>query len=345
MSRFVSDITEVSVDNLGTLLKFHCSTFGHINLIIGTNGSGKTFLLKSLYTAVKTMESYRRGDDTTPANDILARKLRWTFQTEKLGDIVTRGSDEPYRFRLNMGSCEISYQFSKDATSKVVTYSGNFVRRENHNSIFLPAKEVLSLYHLILESREVQQKFGYDDTYYDLVKALQISPKRGKNYTEFAEARKKLADIVKGKVEYNENNGKWYYTDEKRQKISIHAASEGIKKLAILDRLLANGYLKQGSVIFIDEPESALHPKAISEFLEMLYSISKNMNIQIFLASHSYFVIKKLCLLARMNDERIPCISLEKGSYTIDDLSEGMPDNSIIDESIRLYEEEVDMVL
>ena len=337
-------ITKMQIENLGKLTDFRCDKVGSVNLIIGGNGTGKTFLLKSLYTAVKTMETYHRGDDDTPANELLAKKLRWTFQTEKLGDLVRKNANAPYKFLINMENSEFSYQFSKDAASKVVTFSGNFEPRQC-NSIFLPAKEVLSLYHLILESREVQQKFGYDDTYYDLAKALQISPRRGKNYKEFASARKKLESIVKGKVDYDENSGKWYYWNEARQKIAIHAASEGIKKLAILDRLLANSYLERGSVIFIDEPESALHPSAISAFMEMLYSISVNMNIQIFIASHSYFVIKKLCLLAREHQEPMPCISLESDGCTINDLSEGMPENSIINESINLYEQEVDMVL
>ncbi|MBQ8011501.1 MAG: ATP-binding protein [Oscillospiraceae bacterium] len=336
-------ITEIRIENLGNLANFHCTNVGNVNLIIGGNGTGKTFLLKSLYTAVKTMESYRRGDDDTAANEILAKKLRWTFQAEKLGDLVTKGAASPYAFMIRMGEEGLAYNFSKDASSKIVTFVGNFEPRKS-NSIFLPAKEVLSLYHLILESRDIDQKFGFDDTYYDLAKVLRVAPRRGKNYTEFANARQKLKDIIGGRVDYDENAGKWYYY-EGRSKFSIHNASEGIKKLAILDRLLANSYLGKDSIIFIDEPESALHPRAISDFLDMLFSISKNMGIQIFIASHSYFVIEKLCLLAQKNQASIPCISLEKDGCTISNLSKGMPSNSIIDESIRLYEEEVDMVL
>ena len=124
--------------------------------------------------------------------------------------------------------------------------------------------------------------------------------------------------------------------------------SEGIKKLAILTRLLSNGYLGEGSVVFIDELESSLHPSAISKFLEIIDGISKAAGIQFFIASHSYFVIKKLCLLAKADGEPMTCISLSKDPehpVTITDLSEGMPENSIINESIRLYEEEIDLVL
>ena len=44
-------------------------------MIIGENGTGKTFLLKALYSAVKSLEDYKRGDDISPINDILSEKL------------------------------------------------------------------------------------------------------------------------------------------------------------------------------------------------------------------------------------------------------------------------------
>ena len=114
-----------------------------------------------------------------------------------------------------------------------------------------------------------------------------------------------------------------------------------IKKKDIYDKIV------HALSIFIDEIENALHPTAISNFIDILYHISKEMNIQLFISSHSYFVIKKLCLLAQEKKESITCISFDEigGSYRIEDLSLGMPNNSIIDESIRLYEEEIDQVM
>lgn len=63
-------IEELQLKNFGMIEKFHCNQFSNINLIIGENGTGKTFLLKALYSAVKSLEEYKRGDDITPINDI-----------------------------------------------------------------------------------------------------------------------------------------------------------------------------------------------------------------------------------------------------------------------------------
>ena len=330
------------LDNYGALPSFHTDQISNINLVIGENGTGKTFFLKALYSAVRTAEEYKRGDDIRSFSDVLSEKLRWTFQVDKLGDMVARSSKENLNFDLVLGEKRISYRFSESAQNKVVSVVAPSTGR-SANSIFIPAKEVLSLYSVILKSREVDHSFGFDDTYYDLVKALRIAPKRGRNYSVFSNSRKILNKVIDGKVEYSETQGKWFYKNQKNNKFSIGATSEGVKKIAIMDRLLSNGYLDDQSIIFIDEIESALHPEAVCTFLDMIDDISDKMGIQFFIASHSYFVIKKLALIAMKKPEYVSCISLKKeGKPEICDLHEGMPDNSIIDAAIHLYDLEIE---
>lgn len=338
-------INSISMKNFGMVEDFSANNLANINLIIGENGTGKTFLLKSLYSAVRSWEEYRRGDDIKPFNEILSEKLRWTYQVEKIGDIVSKGAEKNLSMHLDFGNESIDYQFTNSSVSKVVNVEVPQSGKEG-NSIFIPAKEVLSLFSVILKSREVDKSFGFDDTYYDLVKALRISPTRGKNFTAFANSRKVVTDVINGKVDYDENTGKWYYKNKKNQRFSIGATSEGVKKISIMDRLLENGYLDTNSIIFIDEIESALHPDAVCQFLEMIGMIANDMGLQIFITSHSYFVIKKLYLMAMKKPDFISCISLNKNApNSICDLHDGMPDNSIIDASIRLYDQEVEEML
>lgn len=338
-------INNFSVNNFGAVPSFTWNDISKINLIIGENGTGKTFLLKALYSAVRSMEEYRRGDDIRPIGDILAEKLRWTFQVEKLGDLVAKSSEEGLKIDIQLTDNAIAYQFSQSATSKVVsvqTQNGG----KTGNSVFIPAKEVLSLFSVILRSRDIDKAFGFDDAYYDLAKALRIQPTRGRNYNAFAESRKVVKDVIDGKIEYDENTGKWTYRNNRNQKFSIGATSEGIKKISIMDRLLANGYLSNQSIIFIDELESALHPTAICQFLDMIAYLAQEMNLQFFITSHSYFVIKKLVLVAMRSPGLVTCLSLNKDSEPIiSKLHEGLPKNSIIDTSIQLYDQEIEGAL
>ncbi len=333
---------KVGLKNFGPIAELNWANLGKINLVIGENGSGKTFLLKALYCAVRTLEEYRRGNVQRTDADILVEKLRWTFETEKIGDLVTKGGDTPLEFSSIFEGRAFYYTFGKDTSRQISSIRNNTDPRSS-NSIFLPAKEVLSLHRLILKSREGDQIFGFDDTYLDLARALSQIPTVGRNYDAFAVARRALSGIVHGQVVYDEAANVWLYK-QGNQKFAIGLTAEGVKKISILDMLLRNSYLTPESLIFIDEPESALHPRAISDFLDIIADLSTN-GIQFFLASHSYFVIKKLMLIAESKGISIPVISANPSGWVSADLKEGMPGNPIIDESIRLYEQEVDLVL
>ena len=335
-------LNRIDLKNFGPLSSLKWENLGPVNLIVGGNGAGKTFLLKAIYSAMRTLEEYKRGDDQRTAAEILAQKLYWTFQPEKIGDLVTKGAESALSSTLRLNKKDFVYSFGKD-TKKQIASLENQVPKRSSNSIFLPAKEVLSLHQIILKSREQDKDFGFDDTYLDLARALRHSTKRGKNYKEFSTSRKSLENLLEGRVEYDESSGRWQFK-KGNQKFPIGVTSEGIKKISILDTLLGNRYLDTGSIVFIDEPESALHPVAISHLLDIV-SVLAERGIQFFLASHSYFVVKKLYLIAQEKNISIPVISAHGGAWTAKNLGNGMPENSIIDESIRLYKEEVGLAL
>ncbi len=335
-------INQVKLDHFGPLDHINWPNLGKINLVIGGNGSGKTFLLKAIYSSLRTLEDFKRGDEPRTAAEILADKLYWTFQPEKIGDLVSKGADAPLSSAITFDHKDFFYSFGKD-TSKQISNLHNQVPPRASNSIFLPAKEVLSLHQIILKSREQDKVFGFDDTYFDLAKALRISTTKGNNFAEFAKSRRQLEDILGGVIEYDEASGRWLFA-KGRNKFPIGVTAEGIKKIAILDTLLGNRYLDIRSVVLIDEPESALHPTAIVQLLDIVAMLAER-GIQFFLASHSYFVVKKLFLLAQERNWSIPVISASDGYWTCADLGNGMPDNPIIAESIRLYQEEVEMAL
>lgn len=333
-------ITSVKLKGFGPVKDFVWDETGKINLVIGPNKSGKTYLLKSLYSAIKSIESYKRGKDVRRDAEILFDKLYWTYQPDQLGNLVSSGS-KSLEFAMTLdGNQRLAYTFGSSA-NKQVTVTENTCQPRTENSIFLPAKEIISLQQIIIRVRNEYQEFGFDDTYYDLAKAL-TSATKGKNYKKFSESRTKLDNAIGGHIEYDSQRNEWVFKEGKRA-ISISMASEGVKKLSILDALLGNHYLSKGSIIFIDEPECALHPSLVSQLMDIIYELTK-VGLQFFIASHSYFVIKKLYLLAHQKDMRMPVVSFDQeGGCVCCDLRDEMPANPIIDESIKLYNEELDL--
>jgi AAA15 family ATPase/GTPase len=337
-------IKQTTLSNFGPIEALTWNKLGPINLVIGRNGSGKTFILKALYTALRTLETYQRGDDRRTASDVLADKLYWTFQADSVGELVRKGSDGGLSFMMNFDDRDFRFSFGEKTTKQISSLENHIPTPRTSNSIFLPAKEVLSLYNIILTSRDRDQSFGFDDTYVDLARALLQAPQRGKNYAEFSQSRQQLEDLLGGKVDFDESGKKWTFKNARNQKFPIHTTAEGIKKIAILDRLLCNRYLDTNSVIFIDEPESALHPVAIAKLLDIVALLAER-GIQFFIASHSYFVVKKLYLIAQEKQLSIPMVACEDSAWKTANLKAGMPDNSIIDEAIALYKDEVNLAL
>lgn len=331
-------IRKIGIKDFGPLERVDWSGLGGINLVIGNNSTGKTFLLKALYTAIKSVEETGRGHSAKRIEDILSDRLYWTFQSEKIGDLVRKGAG-PASLSLRADTGTFAFQFGSSTEKKITAAENTFDLREA-NSVFIPAKEVLSLFHIIKKSRDTDQVFGFDDTYLDLVRAIEIEPTKGKNYEEFSKAGKSLDATFDGRVVFE--NGEWAYK-QGNTRFAIHVASEGIKKISILDRLLGNRYLSPESIVFIDEPEAALHPEALMRFMDIV-AVLAEAGIQFFIATHSYFVVKKLHLVSKSEAVSIPLLSLVPGAAaSYFDLADGLPENPIIAESVKLYEEEVEI--
>lgn len=332
-------IKSLSIDNLGPITQLRSGSLGGINLIIGPNQSGKTFLLKSLYAGLKTVELYKRGKENRLDREILSDKLYWTFQASELGSIVRKGENSMTFEMVSNKDEELKYSFGP-STTKMATIDKNTFAPRSSNTVFIPAKEILSIKDIIIEAKE-DNRFGFEEPYSDLAKALSRTQK-GKNYDSFAQARVKVSNMVGGRLEYNEDKKEWQFRDNDRKIYEVATTSEGVKKLSILDILLGNHYLDPHSVIIIDEIEANLHPSMIARFLEVICKLAET-GIQFFIASHSYFVIKRLYILAHQKNYDIPVLSFDKGVCTVSNLKVEMPDNPIIKESIALYKDEISL--
>ena len=332
-------IKSISIDSLGPIPQMKADGLGKVNLIIGPNQSGKTFLLKALFAGMKTVEQYKRGKENRTDKEILSDKLYWTFQASELGNIVRKG-DSSMSFTMESDKKEtLTYSFGPSAKKQANIDKNTFSPRSS-NTVFIPAKEILSIRDIILEAKDENQ-FGFEEPYSDLAKALNRTQK-GKNYNSFTQARDIVSSMVGGRLEYNEDKKEWQFRDNDRKIYEVSTTSEGVKKLSILDILLGNRYLDNNSVIIIDELEANLHPSMIAKFLDTIFMLAES-GIQFFISSHSYVVIKRLYILAHRKDVSLPVLSFDKGVCSVSNLRDEMPQNPIIDESIALYKDEISL--
>lgn len=100
-----------------------------------------------------------------------------------------------------------------------------------------------------------------------------------------------------GKVLVEPNTGR-FYLQQSGQKLEMPLVAEGLRKMAMLARLISTGVLLEQGYLFWDEPEANLNPKLIKTLARVILALSEQ-GIQIFIASHSLFLLRELEVLAR----------------------------------------------
>jgi AAA15 family ATPase/GTPase len=174
-----------------------------------------------------------------------------------------------------------------------------------------------------------------------------IPTQKGNITEELKDVNKRLETLFEGQIEQQTDDD--FLFKKGNTEFPMQLTAEGVKKIGILTTLIRNRQLNANSVLFLDEPETTLHPEATRELVEMLMLMAKA-GIQIFVATHNYFVLKQMHLSARRDDVATNCYSLtrEKGrsvEFTVHDLKEEFPENPISDEAIRMSDEEVKLDL
>jgi len=211
-------------------------------------------------------------------------------------------------------------------------------RKCRYPSVFIPAKEMLT--HAGFEKDYLQRKYPFDATLIDILNKSGVSVLR--ELPDESQAMiAKIEEIIGGKVVFKNNI---YYIVRNGVECGFNMEAEGFKKLAVLWRLIETGTFAKGSLLFWDEPEANLNPRAVPAVADILFAL-KQQGVQVFLATHDYMFAKYLsvrnlrdvCIQfhARYYTEPQCPVSVESSSsFTM------LSHNSIIKQSIDLYFEE-----
>lgn len=97
----------------------------------------------------------------------------------------------------------------------------------------------------------------------------------------------KISQLINGKLIFNSEKGSFVYQNNEEQEYSLRNTSTGIKQLGIIYTLLKNRKLKEGSFLIMDEPEVHLHPEWQIKLAEILVLLAKDLNVTLYINSHS----------------------------------------------------------
>jgi AAA15 family ATPase/GTPase len=333
---------------------FKSQEFAPVNIIIGKNDTGKTGLLKLLYASCKTIDVYskRSKNEDVSLKNLLAEKLTDIYQPGKkgLGELVNKFNKEKLSVDIAFNHKNLGYQdqlhfgFGDSTTNTIKECQENIKSiSENFRCLFIPAKEVLTSLKAIRATRDNLHIPGFDDTYLDLIRALVIPAQRGNVTEELRTVNTKLEDLFEGHIEQSLEDD--FVFKKGKTEFSMQLTAEGVKKIGILTALIRNRQLNSNAVLFLDEPETTLHPEVTRELVEMLMLMAKS-GMQIFVATHNYFVLKQMHLTAKRDATKTNCYVLNREinkeiKSILYHLEEDYPENEISDEAIKMSEEEV----
>lgn len=297
-----------------------------INVFVGENGTGKTHVMKLLYSQHLSWQR-RRG---------LQDVLSGVFQTDDLGQLVT----EPPLIAISevLGWCGgKDWGFGIVPGSKAELLIMDCCEPPTSRPVFIPAMDMMGHTRRFVSTYDEHQ-IDFDQTQRDIV-ALLLSPER-RNGRAPNPVLETLETALGGTVE---EEGERFYlvTPDGRQPMPLVA--EGLRKVATLHQLVRNGWLEPGSVLFWDEPEVNLNPRLMDEVVGALLALGRS-GVQIFLTTHSYVILKELDLQATAEDRlRFFAFSLVEGRSQVtpaDDYA-GLTPNPIAEQFDRLYDLEL----
>ncbi|RZJ62505.1 MAG: hypothetical protein EOO58_00450 [Hymenobacter sp.] len=298
-----------------------------LNVLVGTNGTGKTHVLKAGYAVgdatIKIAKAQVNHEEEI--YEVLAKhaglinSLIGVFRTEGLwklrrnntvtGPVVEAYYDKP------VGS--LVFDLSSSSTkSSAVDIIEALPAQSALAPLFIPAKEVISFYQGF-SALYRKYNLAFDQTYLDLCEALGGPYLRDSNQIiqPFITV---LEHIIKGRVVLDGDRFYLYSANGTRQEMSL--AAEGIRKFAILMQLLANGTLTPETTLFWDEPEANLNPALLKELAVVLTDLAQA-GFQIILATHSLFLMRELHILAQQKKKSVRYFGLyasEEGDVRVE---------------------------
>jgi predicted ATPase len=107
-----------------------------------------------------------------------------------------------------------------------------------------------------------------------------------------------LQRAMEGKVNIKDEE---FFLRSQQGNLEFSLLAEGMRKLGLLWLLIQNGTLLNGSVLFWDEPETNLNPKLFGALVEILLELQRQ-EVQVFLATHDYAILKEIDLRSRQQD-------------------------------------------
>lgn len=284
-------LTNIALKNFTAFAELKLDLSPTFNVFVGTNGTGKTHLLKVLYAA----------GCANNKEVIFPKKLVEVFKPyeKRVGRLVRRtGRSSKASVSVKRGERRVSLSFSNHANSaddlKALVKDW---KDDPLKAVFIPVKEILAQ-AAGFRSLYKEYELRFDETHVDLIDWALKPKRRGQPDPVRRHLLEEIEKHIHGTVSVENEE---FFLKDKTGNLEFSLLGEGLRKLALIWLLIQNGTLLEGAVLFWDEPESNLNPRVIGEVVEILLALARH-GVQVFVATHDYVFLKELDLRRREED-------------------------------------------
>lgn len=218
----------------------------------------------------------------------ITNEMRDNFQVQDISELVNFNSN---KFEIKCDNLfTMSYNKDNSSISMSITSKSIDFFKEKPKSVFFESPVYWRVRDALIDAK---MKSGDDylsgvpKYFFDLDSALRLKSKSQNNYIDtYEEIKKELNGEFK--IDGNELSFIENYTNNK---ISKNLVSFGMTNLGMLNTLIYNNVINSGSYVFIDEPETNLHPDWQILMIKSLISLS-NAGVNVVINTHSIEILK-----------------------------------------------------
>jgi energy-coupling factor transporter ATP-binding protein EcfA2 len=289
-------LTRIYLEGFTAFERLELELNAGINVFVGSNGTGKTHLLKVAYTACELSRESPETMTETYVHDKLARVFRPSG--DSVGRLIRYPTENPNAI-MEVCQAERKIRISIFVKAKdfrpvdEVGWCGKTIP-----SVFIPSKEMLSNgpgFRSLYAYREIH----FEEVYNDILERAYLPPLRKPLDDARQLALKDLENALGGRIVIENEE---FFLKNEDSDVEFSLLAEGMRKLGLLWLLVRNGTLPDGSVLCWDEPEASLNPQLVSVVIKVLLQLQRQ-GVQILLATHDYAILKELELLMEENDD------------------------------------------
>ena len=240
---------------------------GRINVIGGKNCTGKSTTSNLLYCFLRAISS----ENDSTIKELLKSEFDITGPQENK-DYAYIYCDDEFSYTIDFKNYKFDKKGHFDLTK--VFYFDSFSLFDNKSGGTYFLEHVKSL--------EAALEITEDNNNADL------------------EVEKLIKEILGGEIK--KENGELFFVRENGFKTHMKNTSSGVKQVAIIQTLLNNNELEPNSFLIMDEPEVNLHPEWQIKFAKILVLLVKELDLSIYIASHSPFFIEAIELYSQYYD-------------------------------------------